>query len=316
MLKQTILCVAFAASPLATIGVARAADGDINALVTADNAYRLGWGTANGMRKYFPVVENTLNQDITQCGASGGRRGVEALTIPVSGADAYQSGEYIYLAAYSDKATSQGVLGQFSATLGALTTTLVTGAGPWQVCATGQNYSVPSSTGGPAVFGDPGSINAQIQRCNVSDGALPSGGWVNIGAGLNSLALSGSNGSGPAGGSILNPITCLAGSAKWMWYTPPVLPGGYTDSFHPAAGANPFDEYLIFRIPLNSIGNFGGADIGLACPTCIPPGSIGTVPPFAAPAASPGWLALLALLLMGAGVMSWKRSNRPRGFAL
>lgn len=206
----------------------------IDVSMTADNAYRLGWGPATGIDSaisFFPTVENPLNVDITSCGAAG----VEKYRINPRPTD------FIYVAAYSDKHVSQGLLGQFRSAAGVRVNT---GDPAWSVCATSVNFDLGSNgppVGPPVTPASSSSINEQIANCNR--GGVPgNSGWVGASGGTSgNLAIGQHNADGaPDFGAI----ACVDGSARWMWFDESPATG--LDPFKP--GAN-HDEYLIFRLP-------------------------------------------------------------------
>lgn len=205
----------------------------VNATITADNAYRLAYGSSSAVTNFFADVENTTAAQIFTCG-SGPEIYPNIPNVP---------GGYLYLVAYSDKAVTQGILGQFVS--GSRTT--YTGSSAWQVYATGMNFD-PGS-GGPSVA----TINAQIAIANAGTGAgTSSHGWVGLNGGptgagyVGKLAIGEDNSSASGTFPQVCP-TAIGTAAKWMWYNPSGL-------------ANPFSgfvagEFLIFRVKFDDIVN-------------------------------------------------------------
>lgn len=227
---------------------------DVEVLITADNAYGFGYGTEGEMLNYFGGVWATTAGEIFNCPVGNGP---EAYTVPASDANA---GNYLYIIAWADSATSQGVLGQFRRAGGGSNPAVYTGSGDWEVCATGVNYT-PSS-GGP----DLATINAQLGICNARSGdpATTSAGWVDAagaGGGVGALAAGEDNTTGRTSVEPGNefPVVCeIDGEAHWMWYnwdpanivwptsgSPFIWPSG--------AGDNPDKQFLIFRIRAEDI---------------------------------------------------------------
>jgi hypothetical protein len=217
----------------------RAQTGDVSVLFTADNAYGFGYGDASGMRNYFGGIENGLARDIFSCNPT---YGVETYTVPAPAVD-----DYLYVVAWSDKAVTQGVIGQF--TSGGKT--IYTGIGAWEAYATGEDYRPPSAGPGP----DMASINGHIAKANTATGdpARSSVAWVDeaglggAGAALGRLDFGEPNdvdaGNFPA-------MNCLDPRARWMWYNSD--PATYPNTFRggPPGGHK---EFLIFRLPMREI---------------------------------------------------------------
>lgn len=227
------LCSFILVAALLVLGVTTASAQTINATVTADNAYRLAYGTPSGITNFFANVENNLAANIFSCGP-----GPEIYpNIP------YVPKGYLYLVAYSDNAVSQGVLAQFVS--GSKTT--YTGSTAWQVYATGIDFN-PGS-GGPSVP----AINSQIAIANAGTGGPGSShGWVGPNGGpttagyVGTLAIGEDNSS--ASGDFPQVCTSAIGTpAKWMWYNPSALADPFT--------GNVPGEYLIFRLPFSELTN-------------------------------------------------------------
>lgn len=218
---------------LASVPPARAVDVEI--LLTADNAYGLGVGTAGGITHYFGIVENTTAGQIFS--------GPESYTIE----DADPAG-YLYILAWSDDSVTQGVLGQLRVGDHA---PYYTGQGDWEVYATGKNLNVPVGGGGPSVE----QINGEIAIADAGTGPeTTSGLWVGTSGGaLGNLAFGEDNSS--AAGDF--PVTAMIDpAARWMWFnrSPGVL-NAFRDGNH--------KEALLFRLPLAKVPGVAEVAFGL-----------------------------------------------------
>ena len=220
------LARAAAATVLLVCGAVHATTAQVTAVVTADNAYRVGYGPASGPATWLATVENGSAAQIFSCGP-----GPEAYTFNPGVAD------YLYIVAYSDKGATQGVLGSFRLAGGQTVTT----GSAWQVFATNQNVNV----GGVGVSN--GQANNAITLANSTNGWR---GMVNPNGTTPGLAVGENN---AAGG--LFPLTCDAGptgiptAAQWMWYTsrPP------SSAFNTNPGPGGHGEFLIFRLPVRAL---------------------------------------------------------------
>jgi len=235
--------------------LATAASADINATVTADNAYSFGWGDANGVGPSFgggTYVGASISPDnsllFKDCPGGPGPNayGVETYSIP---APKVLPGNHLYVAAFSDDSDRQGLLGTFLDTVSNVQ--IYTGDTRWQVCATGENYQGNELTEGIA-DGVPSlaTINARIADCNAwtaaggSGPATTSGGWVDssIDYGLGKIYRGNHNdGSAPKWGAI----TCIPSTAQWMWFNS--QPGVIAD---PTGAGGNHKEFLIFRLDM------------------------------------------------------------------
>lgn len=248
----------------------------VDVIATADNAYGFGWGDENATTTYIANPPAALAGDIFNCPVGGPARkgaaldpgataGPEAYTVP---ADDAPPGAYLYLVAWADMSTTQGVIGQFKREGGSA---VYTGAGEWQACATGIPYdtSNDSTKNGPTQE----VVNAQIAICNAGSGSASttSAGWVGP-----SGAIAGTPGAvgnvvfgqdnsdtsdmrGTPGHDF--PPTCgepswkdpdnggIDPAARWMWYAPP---GSSADAFE-ATGTNDTRTFLIFRLPAKAV---------------------------------------------------------------
>ena len=230
---------------------------DIDVVLTADNAYAFGYGTEDQMNNYFGGVENTAACDIFCCST-----GPEEYTVPAEDAAGAQ---YLYIVAWADSATTQGVLGQFRRVSGmdggGFGAVVHTGDPGWEVCATGVDYN-PGGGGPPLEV-----VNEQIERCNAgdSDPVTSSQGWVDeTGTSLGALAVGETNDTAydgsPAPGNEF-PITCadmVDAEAHWMWFNwdpdnitwPAQSPFLYSST---GGGPNPMHDFMIFRLAADEL---------------------------------------------------------------
>lgn len=233
MKKQAMIFVAFVAIVLPLAAWSQLPD--VEVVITSDNAYSFGWGPLTGMTSFFGDVFNTTAGDIFNC--SGGPE-----VYVVSGADA---ADFLYICAWSDDSVTQGVLGQFTAIGEA---TIYTGAGSWEVYATGMDFD---SSPGPSLA----DINAQIAIANIAAGTpgTTSIGWVGTTpvGGREGVLVYGEDNTTPSGGTCDNPfpVVCPESSgqpnaiddeARWMWYRRPGAACAFIDGNH--------REFLIFRL--------------------------------------------------------------------
>lgn len=246
---------------------------DVNVLITADNAYGFGYGTAAAISNYFGGIEdgagnifvcstacdaNTpcpdLNGEASTCDAFGtcnqDRKGPETYVVPSASAT---NVEYLYIITWSDEAVTQGLIAQFAAADGS--NTVYTGQDPaWEVCATGLDFD--PGNGGPSTD----TINEYIGKCGQgSAGNTFSGGWIGTTPNANRQAL-----------VVLDPadeaqhnfeILCgrsageaalgdaIGSDARWIWFDDDVdaAPSAFTSNGQ-ARG-----DFLIFRLPLGAV---------------------------------------------------------------
>lgn len=240
----------------------------VDVMATADNAYGFGWGDVSHVATYIANPPSVTAGDIFNCPVGGPARqgptlqpgtttGPEAYEVPAAQAPVTA---YLYLVAWADFSTTQGVIAQFNRQ-GA--DPIYTGTGPWQVCATGMPYDTSGATAdGPSQT----VINQQIAKCNAggNDPSTTSAGWVDVNGAVTSRAVGklvfGQDNSsttdlrGTPGYDF--PPTCGAPGrtdpnnggidprARWMWYAPPGFSG---DAFE-ADGTNFTRSFLIFRL--------------------------------------------------------------------
>ena len=146
------------AAACTTLAPTPAAFGQVDAIITADNAYMIGQGDASGITTLFPGVSNCLAGEIFNC--ADGPETYTALPITLGG--------YIYLIGYSDEATTQGIIGELTNIPYGGSQVVATGASqPWEVYATGVDFD-------PACSGNPqptlADINAAITVANAGGG--------------------------------------------------------------------------------------------------------------------------------------------------
>lgn len=221
--------------------------GDVEAVVTCDNAYGFGWGDVTKLDTYNTAPASVYAGDIFNCNT-----GPEGYTIPAAQAPA---SAYLYAVAWADHSVTQGLIGQFKRTGAA---SLYTGDAKWEVCATGIDFdsSDPQQKAGPLLT----QINDEITRCNAGTGSktTSSAGWVNSQGAVTAGAV-GKLAIGQDNSKAYDPdfpITCPSGGpdpgldaqARWMWYGAT----GNLSAFHfsSLAESRPF---LIFRLAAKSL---------------------------------------------------------------
>ncbi len=218
---------------------------DVEVVMTADNAYGFGYGDDKELFNYFGGVVNKLAGDIFNC------NGPETYTVPAKDA---AEGNYLYIIAYADKSTTQGVLGQL-ARVGS--DPVYTGHGKWEVCATGQDFVSPDT--GPNLA----QINLQIPKCNAAntDPGTTSGGWVDATGTANGKVEFGEDNTTPRDQVVAGnefPIACgIDGDAKWMWFNwdpqSIIWPSQGSPFIWPGGQGNPDKQFLIFRLAAENI---------------------------------------------------------------
>ncbi|MCX4244721.1 hypothetical protein [Paraliomyxa miuraensis] len=220
---------------------------DIDAVLTADNAYAFGYGTEDEMLNYFGGVAATLAAEIFSCAT-----GPEQYLVP-----AEDVAEYLYIVSYADQATTQGVIGQFrrlSDTGGMDGDVLYTGDEGWEVCATGVDYNSGDPT--PSLM----VVNEQIALCNagMTDPTTTSGGWVDaVGTSIGALAVGETNETPYAGGPQPGnefPLVCqtlVDPEARWMWFNwdpDDIMWPAQSPFIYPGGGGNPMHDFMVFRL--------------------------------------------------------------------
>ena len=232
--------------------------GEVEAILTTDNAFAFGWGSDVKLLNHFSTGVPSGGADIFQCptggpdGAQIATAGPERFLIPAKDTGA---GSFLYLIAWSDNSHSQGSLGMLRRTDGR-GATILTNDPAWQVCATGEDYA---HTEAPTIA----KIEEHLVKCNDgSGGSESSGGWVDNAGPVTSgatgvLALGETNESKDG----VFPITCtpemdhngwgIPSEARWMWYNPD--PSMYPNPFSYTGAANVYKEFLIFRMDLGQV---------------------------------------------------------------
>ena len=253
---------------------------DVDGVITVDNAYGFGFGDVTGMTtsSYYGGLRNTSAADITNglpvLYTAGDANAGNGYTNVGVGPELYDlnglpASDYMYLIAWSDDFALQGALGSF--TVGATTIGTVPSVG-WEVFATGMDRD--SNIVGDTLTNSPTDIaliNGQIALANAYAGGVgTSRGWVdenglmpNGSPGQGALAFGDDNIGGPGGTHPFGAINGIDSAAQWMWYNE-----------DPATISNPFsagpegpdghNEFLIFRIPVESIPEPGSAALLLA----------------------------------------------------
>lgn len=215
---------------------------DVHVVITADNAYAFGWGNTDRVSTLRGRPMTQVAGDIFNCPLGVGP---EEHDIPA--ADAPES-LYLYIIAWADDATTQGVIGQFDRG----GQPIYTGHGDWEACATGLPYDTRAAGGGPTLD----VVNQEINRCNagLGDPSRTSAGWVNSAGAITRSAVGnlavGEDNSSSAGDF---PIVCqkdqagkrgVDAASRWMWYSP-----DGKSPFRYQGGTNPTRTFLIFRLP-------------------------------------------------------------------
>jgi len=212
---------------------------DVNVIITADNAYGFGYGTATELLNYEGGVENPDADDIFACPIGVGP---EEYVVPAANANA---GGYLYIVAYADKLVTQGVIAKFFRD-GAQP--VFTGNGNWEGCATGVDFDV--GAGGPSLA----QINEQIQICNAgdSDPLTSSAGWVGTDETPTGYVVFGEDNSterdNPAVGNEFKIACDIDPEAHWMWFewSPDRTEG--SPFLWPGGELNTTKDFLIFRL--------------------------------------------------------------------
>lgn len=208
-MNTRITAAAVATALLACAGAAQA-DVSVLTTITADNHYALYTTTNTGVSY---VDRNELGAG----GAPGSYNWSQAESATFTALD------YVYIAAWSDDATAQGLLAKV--TIGG--NSFNSGHPAWQVYATGQN------------LGDGSPAPAASEIASYVNLATTNNLWTTPYVG-------GANGISPWG-----TVAGIDSSAKWMWYSPngqnTLTPGGN------------YSEYLIFRIPTTNVPTPGAA---------------------------------------------------------
>lgn len=217
---------------------------EVNVIITADNAYGFGYGTKTKLANYFGGVENKESGDIFDCPVGAGP---EQYVVPAADANA---GGFLYIIGYADKSTTQGVIAKFFRE-GAKP--VFTGAGKWEVCATGEDYD-PGS-GGP----ERETIDEYIAKCNAAelDAETSSVGWVDAtGNEHGRLALGEDNRTtreDPEPGNEFLIACDIEPSARWMWFDWVAERKEGSPFLWPSGSDNTTKDFLIFRLGADQI---------------------------------------------------------------
>ena len=173
--------------------------------LTADNAYAIYTGNGTAVTDHWATEFNVMAGDIAT---------------PETYSFTMNDGDVIYVAAWSDDATHQGLLAEFD--IGG--TVVTTSSTHWEVMATGIDLDVGDAA--PTID----ELTTQVLLGDAGGGA--SGGWVTPELGdFND------------GSAIVN-VSAMASYVQWAWYRSAGTASSDT-AFFP--GAN-HDEYLIFRM--------------------------------------------------------------------
>lgn len=228
---------------------------DVEAVITADNAYSFGYGDVAGLKTFFQG-EGSDSAGIFSCPV-----GLGPVAYKVAAADAPTSA-YLYIIAWADRSTTQGTLAQFRRVGGK---TLYSGDANWEVCAVGREYQTSSK--GP----DQGTVNADIAACNAGAtadaGATYSHGWVTkdvaLTAGARGRLAVGEANDDPDPNTKVGefPQVCqrdadgvegINAAARWMWFATndpqDTKPSWFTNN-----DDNRTKSYLVFRLPASKL---------------------------------------------------------------
>jgi hypothetical protein len=213
---------AAAAAALLALASAPPVWAQVTAMITVDNAYRVGYGPAtpaSGPITWLNTIENTAPGSIFNC--PGGAETYTNLNPGVA--------DFIYVVAYGDDGGLNGFLGRFALAGGR---TVVTGDPAWRVYATG--IDVDLSQGGVT----DAAANAALTAANP-------GSWQ--GVGTPGLALGEPN---TAGGSFPAMNCGIPTTARWMWYASQAGVDAFTQN---PSGGKGHKEFLVFRLPVRAL---------------------------------------------------------------
>ena len=217
---------------------------EVNVIITADNAYGFGYGTKTELANYFGGVENKEAGDIFDCPVG---HGPESYVVPAADAN---MGGFLYIIGYADKSTTQGVIAKFFRE-GAMP--VYTGAGKWEVCATGEDYD-PGS-GGPKLE----TINDYILKCNAGalDPATSSVGWVGTAESEQGHLAFGEDNSttrgNPTPGNEFLEVCEIEPGAHWMWFDWEAHRTDSSPFMWPGGSMNVTKDFLIFRLGADQV---------------------------------------------------------------
>jgi len=233
----------------------------VDVTITVDNAYGFGFGDVTGIATYFGGIRNVLAGEIFN-GPPGLVTGPppSPYTITGVGPERYELtlaslDDYVYLVAWSDDNVYQGALAGFELPGGPL----LTGAGAWEVFATGIDRDSNIIAHTLLVADVPTVINPQILIANAeAGGAGTSIGWVDESGllpsanfGVGELAISVQNTTGAFFG--YGPIQGISQQTNWMWYNED--PASIADPFNAnsGGGSDGHNEFLIFRTRIGDV---------------------------------------------------------------
>jgi len=214
-----------AAAVLAAL-TSTAATAQVRATITADNGYMLGYGPANGPATWQAPVNNlTFASEIFSCNT-----GPEVYTINPG------VGDYLYIAANSDKDGTQGVIARLGMTGGQV---VVSGNPAWQVLATGNDVPLSAAAANAALANPPAAWTNPV-----------TGSAIGLVFGEFNAPVSAQNPLPDNFQLVCNNATNLIpANARWMWYRS--VQGVNPFRGNPAAGGH--REFLIFRIPVHAL---------------------------------------------------------------
>ncbi len=216
--------------------------GDVEAVITTDNAFSFGYGDASKISTFIPG-EASGGPEIFDCPVG---YGPQPYTVPAAQAPA---GAYLYIVAWADEEFTQGTLAQFKRAGG---TPIYSGDGNWEVCSIGEFFDGDGE--GP----DQSRVNLGIEACNTGGAGAFSRGWVNT-TGAVTAGARGKLAYGEANDSAAGdfPIVCqkdaqgrqgIDAVARWMWFDP-------QDGKTPFRGndKNRTRTFLIFRLSAKAL---------------------------------------------------------------
>jgi hypothetical protein len=206
--------------------VSTVAAAQVRATITADNRYMVGYGPANGPATWQAVIHNVNDaSEIFSCGT-----GPEVYTLNPG------VGDYLYIAANSDKEGTQGVIARLALTGGAV---VVSGSPGWQVLATGNDVPLSAAAADAALAAPP-----------VAWASPVAGPAVGLAFGEYNAPVSAQNPL-PDNFQLVcnNAANLIPVNARWMWYRS--VQG--TNAFRGTLTPGGHREFLIFRIPMSAL---------------------------------------------------------------
>lgn len=186
---------------------------------SADNYFAVYQGNANGATNFVTSLDCSTT---SSCIANG--KGFSITNV--------KNGDYVYIVAWSDHATSQGLLGMLSGfVLDQGCGSTETGMAGWEVYANGAAFSgLPGST--PFLV----DLNTSIVKANNGI----NGTWGAPAVGTGNIGSS---------GSVPVTVTGNTGTAKWVWHNS----GNCIGAMQPFQDGCNHNEYLVFRFPVNNL---------------------------------------------------------------